>query len=116
MRRLAASRDPQPVSQCADGKEGDTVRAAGATRHLAAGEWDVRGDAPATRAFTGGLRLSPHHPRESAVSLTNDVRCGYAEGSLSGRGCEGCDLGAAGGGGERGRDRPADRDAEADGE
>ena len=29
-------------------------------------------------------------------SLTSDVRCRYAEGSLSGRGCEGCDLGVAG--------------------
>src|SRR5947209_13599648 len=55
--------------------------------------WSIR--RPAMR---GGLRLSPHHPRESAVSLTNEVRFGYAEGSLSGRGCEGCDLGAAGGG------------------
>src|SRR5947209_16106589 len=71
---------------------------------------------PRRPPFAGGLRLSPHHPRESAVSLTTEVRCGYAEGSLSGRGCEGCDLGAAGGGGERGRDRPAARDAEADGE
>jgi hypothetical protein len=49
-------------------------------------------------------------------SLMNEVRCGDAEGSLSGRGCEGCDLGAASGGRERGRDRPPAGPAEADGE
>ena len=67
------------------------------------------------RVPTGGLRLSPHH-RGVSDSLTNEVRCGDAEGSLSDRGCEGRDLGAASEGGERGRDRPAARVAEADGE
>src|SRR5437588_10865485 len=71
------------------------------------------GDRP---AFAGGLRLSPHHARESATSLTNEVRCGDAEGSLFDRGCEGRDLGATRGGGERGRDQSPARYAEADGE
>ena len=41
-------------------------------------------------------------PGRVSESLTNEVRCGDAKGSLPGRGCEGCDLGAASGGGERG--------------
>jgi Helix-turn-helix domain len=56
------------------------------------------GDAPTEARFTGGLRLSPQHPGESATSLTNEMRCGDAEGSLCDRGCEGRDLGAARGG------------------
>src|SRR5205814_10234311 len=64
----------------------------------------------------GRFQAAAAPPERVSGSLTNEVRCGDAEGSLSDRGCEGRDLGAARGGGERGRDQSPARYAEADGE
>jgi len=73
----------------------------------------VRGDEARS---PGRIQVAAAPPEKVSDSLTNEVRCGDAEGSLSDRGCEGGDLGAASGGRERGRDRPPAGPAKAHGE
>src|SRR5205814_303819 len=60
----------------------------------------------ATR-FRGRSQAAAAPPERVSDFADERGRCWDAEGSLSGRGREGRDLGAARGGGERGGDRPA---------
>jgi hypothetical protein len=82
--RLMAPRAPASSTSVARGARPRSVtpcRSATAGPSWGCGSTDNR-PSPRRPPLPGGLRLSPHHARESATSLTNDVRCGDAEGSL----------------------------------
>ena len=66
------------------------------------GQQQVSGHARVETCIAGRSQAVAAPPGRVSESLTNEVRCGDAKGSLPGRGCEGCDLGAASGRGERG--------------